>query len=429
MFSAKPILVFWLFILLLGCDKDNQPPKISINDIVLDEGNAGTTSFEFLVTLNKPAPNGVNISYTTGEVTAKSSEDYVAVTNQLLSFQPNETQKKISIAVTGDEIIEDDETFTVRLSNPVNCTIEKETGTATIRNDDMPPMVQYKLYGVALSPYMDGQNPDQGTQIGEQQIIQLLNKVKYYTNWIRTYGSTDGLEKIGVNAYALGLKIAQGAWLGRDMNANQRQIDNLIALGKAGHIDVAIVGSEVLLRGDLTKAQLIAYINQVRAALPNLPITTADVYQTFLSNPDLVSAIDVIYAHIYPYWEGVSIGCATYFVNNVYEQLKAKAQNKEVIVAETGWPSAGNTVGKAVPSPANAALYFLNFISWARIKGVNYYYFEYMDEAWKQIHEGPQGANWGIFFKNNGDLKPGMERVFNNEINPDNWLPCPDRLP
>jgi hypothetical protein len=52
-----------------------------------------------------------------------------------------------------------------------------------------------------------------------------------------------------------------------------------------------------------------------------------------------------------------------------------------------------------------------------------YFYFEYMDETWKQANEGPQGANWGIFLKNGGDLKSGMNKVFDGDTNPNNWLP------
>jgi exo-beta-1,3-glucanase (GH17 family) len=292
-------------------------------------------------------------------------------------------------------------------------------GNQVIFTPTTPPL--YKLYGLGFSPYYDDQSPDALTQISEEQIADLLQKIAPFTHWVRSYGSMDGLQKVGINAHRLGLQVAGGAWLSRDTVTNQIQIANLIAQGLAGEIDVAVVGSEVLLRNDLTKTRLIAYINQVKAALPGIPVTTADVYQNFLSNPDLVSSVDVIYAHIYPFWEGKSIDCATNFIDNVYSQLQAVSQGKEIVVAETGWPSAGDPVGKAVPSPVNASTFFLHFISWAKIKQVNYFYFETIDESWKTLHESSRGAHWGIWEKNGGPLKPGMANVFNDVTIPDNW--------
>lgn len=290
----------------------------------------------------------------------------------------------------------------------------------TVNNSATPYLPKYKIYGLCFSPYNDGQNPNINSQISVEQISNLLTKAAPYTNWIRTYGCTDGLEKIPEKAHSLGLKVAAGAWLSGNSSSNQIQISKLVELGQAGHIDIAIVGSETILRRDLTPSQLIAYINQVKTALPNIPVTTADVYQTFLAHPEIRNAVDIIVAHVYPYWEGVSIDCAAYFVNTKYESLAAVSQGKEIIIGETGWPSAGNSFGSAVPSGTNASGYFINFVSWAKAKNVKYMYFETYDEQWKAAVEGPQGAHWGIFYKNGGDLKPGMKRVFDGETVPGN---------
>jgi hypothetical protein len=91
-----------------------------------------------------------------------------------------------------------------------------------------------------------------------------------------------------------------------------------------------------------------------------------------------------------------------------------------VIVSETGWPSEGNAAGGAVPSPKNAAFFFLNFVSWARAYNIDYFYFEAFDESWKAAYEGPQGAHWGVWDKD-GILKPGMEAVLNGDTIADNW--------
>jgi GPH family glycoside/pentoside/hexuronide:cation symporter len=82
-------------------------------------------------------------------------------------------------------------------------------------------------------------------------------------------------------------------------------------------------------------------------------------------NPAAVAASDVVFANIYPYCEGVDIKDAAVSLNANYQALVNSCPGKEIIVSETRWPSDGNPVRKAEPSPQNAALYFLNVVSWA----------------------------------------------------------------
>ena len=85
-----------------------------------------------------------------------------------------------------------------------------------------------------------------------------------------------------------------------------------------------------------------------------------------------------------------------HYLHVAHQQLNSAAGGKEVIVSETGWPSAGNPVGDAIPSPDNASFYFRNFVSWARADQVKYFYFEAYDEPWKATPPAqPQEAHWG----------------------------------
>lgn len=281
--------------------------------------------------------------------------------------------------------------------------------------------VAYKTYGLCYSPYHDGESPILGTQIPEERIKTHLIKLAQYTEWIRTYSTTDGLQLIPKHAKNLSLKVAAGAWLDKDLATNNEQVENLIAIGEAGNLDVAIVGSEVLLRGDLSVEELIGYIQQVKTALPGIKVTTAEPYGEFLEHPELIAELDVIFAHIYPFWEGLDLLCTPIFYDRTYDRLIEAAQGKEVIIGEAGWPSEGGGKGNAVCSPENAAWHFLNFTSWARARDINYYIFENHDEKWKSSQEGSRGAHWGIFENNFGELKPGMERVFNGELVSDIW--------
>jgi len=280
--------------------------------------------------------------------------------------------------------------------------------------------VEYPVFGLNFSPYVRGQNPNWGAVVSRKQIQQRLKIIAPHTRWIRTYGTTHGLAKAGRLAHRKGLKAAVGAWLGPVVAANEAEIRKLIAMGRKGHLDIAIVGNEVLGRGALTPQQLLSYIHQVKTALPNLPVAYADGYQQWLDHPEIIAAVDIVLFHHYGYWEGLEVGQAVPALHQRYLTLRDLTAGKPVWVGESGWPSCGETRGDAIPTLANANAYFLNFVSWAEANAVNYLYFEAFDERWKADEEGPQGACWGIWDKR-GRIKPGMQAVFEGQRVSDNW--------
>ena len=272
---------------------------------------------------------------------------------------------------------------------------------------------QYVPYGINFSPYIKDQDPSTGTLIiSPSQVASRLAKIRGRAQWIRTFSTTKGMETAGALAHKVGFKTAIGAWIGVDQSSNTAEINNLIAAANRGEVDVAIVGSEVMLRNDISSAALIQYIQQVKAAIPtNILVTTDDTYDVLIAHPEVVAVCDIVMANIYPYWEGVRIDSSIAALNNRYWQLKTTYSSKKVLIGETGWPSAGTAVGSAVPSPANAAYYFLAFNSLVRANSVKSFYFEAFDEAWKAESEGLQGAHWGINTASGG-IKPGMTSVY-----------------
>jgi ELWxxDGT repeat protein len=113
------------------------PPSIvTIDNVILTEGNSGTTNATFTVTLSRPVPQNVTVDYATANGTAGAGSDYVA-TSGTLTFAVGEISKFITVAVIGDAIAELNESFVVNLSNAVGATLSDGTqGQATITNDD-----------------------------------------------------------------------------------------------------------------------------------------------------------------------------------------------------------------------------------------------------------------------------------------------------
>jgi subtilisin-like proprotein convertase family protein len=112
------------------------PSKITINNVAKSEGNSGTTSFTFTVTLDHAQAGNVTVKYATANGTASSGSDYTS-TSGTLTFTPGQVSKTITVKVTGDTTQESDELFFVNLSGAsANATIADTQGVGTIRNDD-----------------------------------------------------------------------------------------------------------------------------------------------------------------------------------------------------------------------------------------------------------------------------------------------------
>ena len=114
---------------------DDDPPSLEVDDVTVAEGNSGTVNAAFTVSLSTASGRTVTVDWATSDGTATAGADYTAG-NGALTFAAGETEKTFDVAVTGDAVDEDDETFTVTLSNAGNASIADATATGTITDDD-----------------------------------------------------------------------------------------------------------------------------------------------------------------------------------------------------------------------------------------------------------------------------------------------------
>lgn len=254
------------------------------------------------------------------------------------------------------------------------------------------------MSGICFSVFTEKQFP--GDFITEEQIRKRLEILKPHTQWIRVFSSTHGHENIPKIAKEMGFKVLMGAWIGKDETENQQEIQSLIQLIKEGNLDIAAVGNEVLFRGDQNEETLLGYIGQVKNQTLNVPVTYIDVYYEIINNPKLVAASDKILINCYPFWEGASIEHAGMYLQEMYHQTKKIAGGKEIIIAETGWPSKGEAVQNAEPSPENLMRYYIEAQKWASKEKINLFYFSSFDESWKIHYEGWAGTSWGLWGTN-----------------------------
>jgi uncharacterized protein (TIGR03437 family) len=123
-------------------------PGLSINDVALNEGNVGTTTFSFAVSLSAPAPaGGVTFDIATQDNSALSANnDYIARSQTGQTITAGQTTYTFDVTVNGDIFVEPNETFFVNVSNVVGATVADGQGQGTIQNDDTATLVISQLY-------------------------------------------------------------------------------------------------------------------------------------------------------------------------------------------------------------------------------------------------------------------------------------------
>jgi glucan 1,3-beta-glucosidase len=266
----------------------------------------------------------------------------------------------------------------------------------------LPPAPEAKLHCASYTPFRGDQTPfDQALVIPPRQIADDLKQLKPVTDCVRTYAVNQGLDQVVPIAAGLGMKVLLGIWIGREPTDNEAQIKTAIELAHAypGAIRAIIVGNEVLLRGEQTGETLAALAARVRKE-SGLPVTYADVWEYWLRAPQaLRDSVDFITIHVLPYWEDqplpASAGVA--HLREIVDKVRAAFPGKQVLVGETGWPSAGRWREDAAPSIVNQARYLRDFLVYAKGADLDYNFIEAFDQPWKRWQEGTAGGYWGIY--------------------------------
>ena len=120
---------------------DDDGPTISINDVSVTEGNAGTKAATFTLTLSGPSVEAIAIRAITTPGTATASSDYNSI-NLVVTFQPGTVTRTFDVAIIGDANLEPNETFLVNLSDAFGTTIADGQGVGTILDDDTLLMLE-----------------------------------------------------------------------------------------------------------------------------------------------------------------------------------------------------------------------------------------------------------------------------------------------
>jgi protocatechuate 3,4-dioxygenase beta subunit len=116
-------------------DSTSATPAIIITGFSTTEGNSGTKTANFNVTLSAASASAITVAYATANGSATAGSDYQAASGTL-TFAVGETSKVVTVTILGDTTVESTETLTLNLSNPTGATLSASAAVGTIVDDD-----------------------------------------------------------------------------------------------------------------------------------------------------------------------------------------------------------------------------------------------------------------------------------------------------
>jgi exo-beta-1,3-glucanase (GH17 family)/cellulose synthase/poly-beta-1,6-N-acetylglucosamine synthase-like glycosyltransferase len=263
------------------------------------------------------------------------------------------------------------------------------------REEQQAPDFKGILPSVSYAPFEGTGHPDVDNVPSAEKIRADMKKLAPLTRAIRLYSSTGGVELVPPIAAEFGLKVTVGAWIDKNVDRNEREIEAAINLAKHNsNVIGVVVGNETIYRGEQKVDSLIELIKRVKKSV-NVPVTTGEIWNIWRDNPELASSVDFIAAHVLPYWENFTDKQAVDQAVDRYQLLRDQFPGKRIVIAEFGWPSAGYNLRSAVPGPFEQAVVLRNFVARADAIGMDYNIVEAIDQPWK-FFEGGVGPYWGI---------------------------------
>jgi exo-beta-1,3-glucanase (GH17 family) len=238
-----------------------------------------------------------------------------------------------------------------------------------------------------------------GEPITDAVLRAELARVASIARCVRLYATENGQDAAVRIAAELGLSVLLGAWIDADPERSRAEIERAVALVEANRSNVRalIVGNEVMLRREVSTADMLALIEEVRARV-EVPVTTAEIWTTWLRRPEMAQAVDVLTVHILPYWEGAwpDLDAAVAEVDHAMSTLAARFPGKPLLIGEVGWPSRGKARGPFAPGLVEQARFVRAVADLAQRRGWSYNIVEAFEQPWKRPIEGTVGDAWGV---------------------------------
>src|SRR6185295_10450012 len=145
------------------------------------------------------------------------------------------------------------------------------------------------LPSVSYAPFEGTAHPDVDNIPNAEKIRADLKTLAPLTRAIRLYSSTGGVELVPPIANEFGLKVMVGAWIDKNPDRNEREMQAAVELAKRNSNVIGIVvGNETIYRGELKVEELTEMIRRVKRQV-SVPVTTGEIWNIWRDNPSLAS--------------------------------------------------------------------------------------------------------------------------------------------
>lgn len=205
--------------------------------------------------------------------------------------------------------------------------------------------------GITYSPYTSS-----GACKSLSEVKSDLETIKGY-EIIRLYGVDCNQVENVLQAKADGQKLFLGIYFVDAIEAGISQIASAIeSYGSWDDVYTVSIGNELVNSGEASVSQIAQYVKTGRSALTSAgysgPVVSVDTHVATINNPGLCEISDyvAINAHAYFDYNTEASGAGDWLLLQIQRVWTACGANKSVFVTETGWPSKGDTYGKAVAS-------------------------------------------------------------------------------
>jgi hypothetical protein len=110
-------------------------PYISVSGMTVTEGDSGTSTATFTLTLSSALDVDSSVDYRTVDSSAIAGDDFIAKSGTV-TIPAGQTSRTFTVSIVGDRIAEWTESFTVSLSASTHASIQNGTGTCYIMDNE-----------------------------------------------------------------------------------------------------------------------------------------------------------------------------------------------------------------------------------------------------------------------------------------------------
>lgn len=255
-----------------------------------------------------------------------------------------------------------------------------------------------RLDCVSYNPYRTEYTLNENKkQVTKETIDADLAIIAKRFHCVRTYTTLYGMDAVPEIAAKYKLSVILGVWISADLMENMHDLELALDTAKSPAVTHVLIGNEALFFNIVSPKYIYLYLEYAHSRT-NKPISTGEIVSTWDQYKKLAELSDFIAIHVFPYWNNVPVESAIDYLQGEYGLMEKLFPDKEIMVAETGWPSNGVDHGPSEATLLNQAIYTREVSKYLSAKNVRYNIIEAFDQPWKIFGtEKHAGGSFGVF--------------------------------